>query len=142
MKKEICIGEKMTCPGCEMNILNQLAHVDGCLKSFTYYDLYVKQADSGKNEFLVSASVGDCVIFNRTIKQKSRDQYAYQTAVIAALDICYREHYIDTEEITVYVTSEHVKNVLGSGKVSNIPDYTFHLKFKEMGARIKVKNDI
>ena len=127
----------MDCEGCKLNILNQLAHIDGCLKSKNTYflDVYPTGSDDTQNseDFLVQFYSEDFIIYETRMTVYARPIYAYQKAVIEALDRVEQYWCKDLDTMIVNVSSFKVIDVLLHGKCYSIPDYTFHLKFKTFG---------
>ena len=125
----------MNCQGCKENILNQLAHLDGCLRTKEMYELSINSVPSGV--FLASLHLQDLPLFvDVEFSSKITDgTTAYMKTLVKAITYCQNEFGILGSEIKVVNVPRAAADIL-NGKCNTIGDWSFHLNFKKLGSEI------
>jgi hypothetical protein len=125
----------MNCRGCNENILNQLAHLDGCLRASEMYELSIKHVSGGV--FLASLYLQDLPVFV-DLEFSSKIAYhttAYMKTLFKVITYCKNELGISESKIKAVDVPQAAADIL-NGKCKTIGDWSFHLNFKKLGTEI------
>jgi hypothetical protein len=125
----------MNCHGCKKNILNQLAHLDGCLRNNEKYELSIKHVSGGV--FLASLYLQDLPVFVDVEFSSKIDDHttAYMKTVFKVITYCKTEFGILDSEIKVVKVPKAAADIL-NGKCKTIGNWSFHLNFKKLGTEL------
>ena len=128
----------MICNGCANGYENQLAHLDGCLKSSPLSSpvtnhTCIRCVRSRQNQFLFEITLNNTSIDLVNIQLPDVEKYAYFKAImIVVTRYSYRA-------IDLTVDSREVYDILCGRCHGKIPPYTYYLSLKDYITAIRFK---